>query len=39
MPIWRPLSIANGWRLVSFDHRLSCEGVAGGREALCLIEA
>ncbi len=19
MPIWRPLAIANGWRLVSFD--------------------
>lgn len=28
-----------GGRLVSFDRRLGYEGVAGGREALCLLEA
>ena len=33
------LAAHRGGRLVSFDRRLSCEGVAGGREALWLIEA
>ena len=33
------LAVLHGGRLVSFDRRLSCEGVAGGREALWLIEA
>ena len=33
------LALDHGGRLVSFDRRLSCEGVAGGREALWLIEA
>jgi toxin-antitoxin system PIN domain toxin len=33
------LAVRHGGRLVSFDRRLSCEGVAGGREALWLIEA
>ena len=33
------LAVHRGGRLVSFDRRLSCEGVAGGREALWLIEA
>ena len=32
-------ALHHGGRLVSFDRRLSCEGVAGGREALWLIEA
>ena len=33
------LAVHHGGRLVSFDRRLSCQGVAGGREALWLIEA
>ena len=33
------LAVAHGGRLVSFDRRLSCAGVAGGRQALWLIEA
>ena len=33
------LALHNGGRLVSFDRRLSCPGVAGGRQALWLIEA
>ncbi len=33
------LAVHHGGRLVSFDRRLNCEGVAGGREALWLIEA
>lgn len=33
------LAVQRGGRLVSFDRRLSCDGVAGGREALWLIEA
>jgi len=33
------LAVRHGGRLVSFDRRLSCEGVAGGREALLLIDA
>jgi hypothetical protein len=33
------LAAHHGGRLGSFDRRLSCEGVAGGREALWLIEA
>jgi uncharacterized protein len=33
------LAVHRGGRLVSFDRRLSCEGVAGGREALWLIDA
>jgi len=32
------LAVHHGGRLVSFDRRLSCEGVTGGREALWLIE-
>ena len=28
------LAVHHGGRLVSFDRRLSCEAVAGGREAL-----
>ncbi len=32
------LAVARGGRLASFDRRLSCAGVAGGREALWLIE-
>ncbi len=33
------LAAHRGGRLVSFDRRLSGEGIAGGREALWLIEA
>jgi len=33
------LALHHGDRLVSFVRRLSCEGVAGGRQALRLIEA
>ncbi|WP_216910484.1 hypothetical protein [Synechococcus sp. CCY 0621] len=33
------LAVHRGGRLVSFDCRLCCEGVARGREALWLIEA
>ena len=33
------LAVHRGGRLVSFDRRLSCEAVAGGRQALWLIEA
>jgi len=33
------LAVHHGGRLVSFDRRLSCEAVAGGRQALWLIEA
>ena len=33
------LALHHGGRLVSFDRRLSCAGVAGGRQALWLIEA
>jgi predicted nucleic acid-binding protein len=33
------LAVRHGGRLVSFDRRLSCAGVAGGRQALWLIEA
>ena len=33
------LAVHHGGRLVSVDRRLSCQGVAGGREALWLIEA
>jgi len=33
------LAVHHGSRLVSFDRRLSCEAVIGGREALWLIEA
>lgn len=33
------LAVQRGGRLVSLDRRLSCVGVAGGREALWLIEA
>jgi hypothetical protein len=33
------LAVDHSGRLVSFDRRLGCEGVAGGREALWLIEA
>jgi hypothetical protein len=33
------LALHHGGRLVSFDRRLSCPGVAGGRQALWLIEA
>ena len=32
------LAVHHGGRLVSFDRRLSYEGVAGGREALWLID-
>ena len=32
------LAVEHSGRLVSFDRRLSCDGVAGGREALWLIE-
>ncbi len=32
------LAVNHGGRLVSFDRRLSCEAVAGGREALWLID-
>ena len=32
------LAVHHGGRLVSFDRRLSCEAVAGGREALWLID-
>jgi predicted nucleic acid-binding protein len=32
------LAAARGGRLASLDRRLSCAGVAGGREALWLIE-
>ena len=33
------LAVHRGGRLVSFDRRLSCEAVVGGRQALWLIEA
>jgi hypothetical protein len=33
------LAVHHGGRLVSFDRRLSCEAVAGGRKALGLIDA
>jgi toxin-antitoxin system PIN domain toxin len=33
------LAAARGGRLASLDRRLSCVGVAGGREALWLIES
>ena len=33
------LAVRHGGRLVSFDRRLSCEAVTGGREVLWLIEA
>ena len=33
------LAVDHGGRLVSFDRSLSCEGVAGGRQTLLLIEA
>ena len=33
------LAVHHGGRLVSFDRRLSCRAVAGGRDALTLIEA
>lgn len=33
------VAVHHGGRLVSFDRRLSCQGMAGGREALWLIEA
>lgn len=33
------LALHHGGRLVSFDRRLSCAGVVGGRQALWLIEA
>jgi predicted nucleic acid-binding protein len=33
------LAVHHGGRLVSFDRRLSCEGGAGGRQALWLINA
>ena len=32
------LAVNHNSQLVSFDRRLSCEGVAGGREALWLID-
>ena len=32
------LAVNHDGQLVSFDRRLSCEGVAGGREALWLID-
>jgi hypothetical protein len=32
------VAVHHGGRLVSFDRRLSCKGVAGGRKALWLIE-
>ena len=32
------LAVHHGGRLVSFDRRLSCEAVPGGREALWLID-
>ena len=32
------LAAARGGRLASFDRRLSCADVAGGREALWLID-
>jgi predicted nucleic acid-binding protein len=32
------LAVHHGGRLVSFDRRLSCEAVAGGREALWLLD-
>jgi len=35
----RAMWMHRGGRLVSFDRRLGYEGVAGGREALCLLEA
>jgi predicted nucleic acid-binding protein len=33
------LAVHHGGRLASFDRRLSCEAVVGGREALWLIDA
>jgi hypothetical protein len=33
------LAVNQGGRLVSFDRRLSCEAVPGGRQALWLIDA
>ena len=33
------LAVHHGGRLVSFDRRLSCEAVVGGRDALWLIDA
>jgi len=33
------LAVHHGGRQVSFDRRLSCEAVVGGREALWLIDA
>ena len=33
------LAVHHGGRLVSFDRRLSCEAVVGGRGALWLIDA
>jgi hypothetical protein len=35
----RALAVHHGGRLVSFDRRLSCEAVVGGREALWLIKS
>lgn len=32
------LAAARGGRLASFDHRLSCAAVVGGRETLWLID-
>jgi len=32
------LAVHHGGRLVSFDRRLSCEAVAGGRDALWLLD-
>jgi hypothetical protein len=32
------LAVHHGGRLVSFDRRLSCGAVAGGRDALWLID-
>jgi len=32
------LAVHHGGRLVSFDRRLSCEAVVGGREALWLLD-
>ena len=32
------LAVHHGGTLVSFDRRLACDPVGGGRQALCLID-